>query len=434
MADEKNKSPVAGERRPDRAIPLLKSEILDLLLAAANFDAADRERLRRLARLLGAVFHYEYLDERERLREAYAYFNPDRAPPSHLDEARIEAAYAALMQDFVGVLTRANFIEVTRAEIERAFAERAMVRVKIKARLDQFRAVRIFRRGRHRETIEQPAWFGLRQRPVEIEVFDDVVLMVATKPPAAANAAGRRSKRRHGRDIRPGAVMFKSFRHVASADINALFPNVRVVMSLIDQLKLGVPAIVGGVPLLIKFASTVTVLFLVLGAYFGVSGTLGDDDLKQALAALSGVVALGGFMLRQWGNFHRQALKHEKQLTDNIYYRNLNNNAGLFDVLIGEAEEQEWKEALLAYGVIVAAPAGLSRAEVDARIEAMLTRAGAKAVDFEIDDALDKLARLGLLIEDAGRLTAPPLADALGKLDAVWDDYFSAAGADRRRL
>ena len=60
-------------------------------------------------------------------------------------------------------------------------------------------------------------------------------------------------------------------------------------------------------------------------------------------------MALGAFLLRQWGNFHRQSLIHQKQLTDNIYYRNVNNNSGIFTYLIGEAEDQDWKEVLLAY-------------------------------------------------------------------------------------
>ena len=128
-------------------------------------------------------------------------------------------------------------------------------------------------------------------------------------------------------------------------------------MSLSDQLMLGVPAIFGGIPILIKLASTLVILFLVAGFYLGVNGTLGDNDLEQALAALSGLFALGAFLLRQWGNFHRQSLIHQKQLTDNIYYRNINNNSGIFSYLIGEAEEQEWKEALLAYYCLITAAA-----------------------------------------------------------------------------
>ena len=87
-----------------------------------------------------------------------------------------------MSDEFVRVLTDANFIEVSHEEITKAFGERARVRVKIKAPVEDYRDVRMFRRGHHMETIQVPAWFGLRRRPLQIMVYDDVVLMVATKP------------------------------------------------------------------------------------------------------------------------------------------------------------------------------------------------------------------------------------------------------------
>ena len=46
---------------------------------------------------------------------------------------------------------------------------------------DDFREIRFYKRGRHVEQFEVVEWFGLRQREVEIEVFDDLVLVVAMK-------------------------------------------------------------------------------------------------------------------------------------------------------------------------------------------------------------------------------------------------------------
>ena len=174
-------------------------------------------------------------------------------------------------------------------------------------------------------------------------------------------------------------MLFKYFRHIAHADLKALLPNVRVVMSLFDRLSLGVPAIVGGVPILIKLASTLTVLFVVAGFYLGVSGTIQDHDTERALAALSGLFALGAFMLRQWGNFHRQSLIHQKHLTDNIYYRNVNNNSGIFTYIIGEAEDQDWKEALLAYyGLLTAAAPRHARRSMRASSSCWRTNSGSR--------------------------------------------------------
>jgi hypothetical protein len=254
--------------------------------------------------------------------------------------------------------------------------------------------------------------------------------MVATKPGGMTKADARKalvSARRGGQKIRSGAVLFKYFRHIARADLEALFPNVRVVLSLSDHLTLGVPAVVGGVPILIKLASTLTVLFVVASFYLGLSGTIRDNDTEQALAALSGLFALGAFLLRQWGNFHRQSLIHQKQLTDNIYYRNVNNNSGIFSYLIGEAEEQDWKEALLAYYGLLTADAPLARKALYPRVEELLARVFGISADFEIDGALARLKRLDLLDETDGRLSVPPLPDALARLDKEWNDFFAAA-------
>jgi hypothetical protein len=418
----------------DRMIPVRKSDFISGLLADGHLGEAQQASLEQFARMLGAIFHYQYFEELDRLREAYFHFDPEVDPQACGPAKDLEAAYRTLSEEFVRVLSDANFIEITHDEITRAFAERALVRVKIKAPVEDYRDVRMFRRGHHTETIDVPSWFGLRKRPREVEVYDDVVLMVATKPDGSRRADARKtlaSIRRDRRKIRGGAVLFKYFRHIARGDLEALFPNVRVVMSLSDHLTLGVPAIVGGVPILIKLASTLTVLFLVAGFYLGLTGTIGDNDAEQALAALSGLFALGAFMLRQWGNFHRQSLIHQKQLTDNIYYRNVNNNSGIFNYIIGEAEEQEWKEALLAYYGLLTAEAPLTREALGARIAALLARVFGVSTNFEVDAALARLRRLDLLGEADGRFSVSPLPDALARLDKEWAEFFGTAAGQR---
>jgi hypothetical protein len=418
-----------GEATPeprDRVIPVRKPDLLEGLVAQRRLDEAGQAALRQLARMLGAILHYQYFEELDRLREAYFHFDPELDPQTKGAVKDLDAAYRSLSAEFVRVLTEANFIELSHDEITSAFAERALVRVKIKAPVEDYRDVRMFRRGHHSETIEVPVWFGLRRRPLEVVVYDDVVLMVATKPDGAKPANTRKAfagVRREEKKIRGGAVLFKYFRHIARADLKALFPNVRVVLSLSDHFTLGVPAIVGGVPILIKLASTATVLFLVAGFYLGLTGTVGDHDVERALAALSGLFALGAFLLQQWGNFHRQSLIHQKQLTDNIYYRNVNNNSGIFNYLIGEAEEQDWKEALLAYYGLLTAAEPLTREALEARIEELLAHAFGVSADFEIDDALARLKRLDLLGETDGRFSVPPLPDALARLGKAWEGF-----------
>ncbi|MDP1584480.1 MAG: TMEM143 family protein [Bradyrhizobium sp.] len=398
--------------------------MIDGLMAAGALDDAGQAEFRHFARQLGAILHYQYFEQLDLLREAYFHFDPEVDPQTCPPATDLEAAYRRLSEEFVRVLTEANFIEIDHEEIIRAFGEHALVRVKIKAPVGDYRDVRMFRRGSHRKTIEVPMWWGFRRRRYEVDIYDDVVMMVATRPGGDAPTDARKprwgGKKESGQKIRGGAVLFKYFRHIARADLEALFPNVRVVMSLWDQLTLGVPAVVGGIPILVKLASTLTILFFVAGFYLGVSGTPGDSDMEQALVALGGLFALGAFMLRQRGNFHRQSLLHQKQVTDNIYYRNVNNNSGIFNYLIGEAEEQEWKEALLAYYCLIVAPQPVTRAALDASIEELLLRRFGFPADFEIGEALTRLKRLGLLCESGDRLSALPLPAAIERLEAEW--------------
>jgi hypothetical protein len=420
-AGAENTSTLDGGAR-DQFIPVRKSDILDALVEHGRFANDDqREKFRQICRLLAAVYHYEYFDRLEHLRHAYYYFNPELDSRTRFDQATLDRAYAELVESFTTVLRGADFVEVPLAEVERAHRDRVTVRVELRAPLEDFRDVRFFRRGHHSERFTIRHWYGLRRREVDALVYDDVVLFVAMKP---GTDAGKKRKPAALRAIRPDSVLIKYFRNIASSDLNALFPNVRVVMSKLDKLVLAVPALAGGIPILFNLASTVTVLFLVIGFYLGISAAVEDDQMKAAFAAMSGLVALGGFVMRQWVKYQRQSLKHQKELTDNIYFRNVNNNAGIFDYIIGAAEEQECKEAFLAYYFLQTTAAPPAQADLDRQIETWLKDKFQLDIDFEVEDALGKLDRLGLLRRDGERLSVPPPDEALARLDKVWDDYF----------
>ncbi|MEA2988481.1 MAG: hypothetical protein QOG83_1192 [Alphaproteobacteria bacterium] len=412
----------AGDR--DHFIPVRKIDILDALIEHGSLASeAEREKFRQVCRLLGAIYHYEYFELLEKLRHAYFYFNPDFDGKARFDAAALERNYGELIESFVAVLKGANFVEVPQEEIERAHQESAAVRVALRTPVEDFREVRFFRRGHHTESFEIRRWFGLKRGTLEAVVYDDVVLLVAMKSEAQMPSK-RERKRLAQRKIRPGAVLIKYFRNIASQDLNALFPNVEIVMSLRDKLFLGVPALAGSVPILLNIWSTVTVLFLVIGFYLGITAAVREDEMTTALAAMSGLVALGGFVMRQWVKYQRQSLKYQQVLTDNVYYRNINNNSGIFDYIIGAAEEQECKEAFLAYYFLSTAASAPTQEELDARIEAWLKDKFSFDIDFEVDDALAKLDRLGLLRRAGERLSVPAPEAALARLDYIWDNYF----------
>ena len=416
-------SQFAASEGRDKFIPVRKEDLFNALIGQGDFaDLAECELFRRFAHTLRNICHYEYSETLDRLRDDYYYFSPEVACLATLDRTKIDCAYDDLIRALDKVLKDANFEELPHEDVAEAHRRRT-VAVEVKAEHDDFREVRFYRRGRHVEQFEISKWFGLRRREVETEVFDDIVLLVAmkTQPEISSRSELRILKRRK---IVPGSVLLKYFRNIPFGDLYSLFPNARVVMSTFDKAFLGVPAIVGGIPILFKLYATISVLFVVIGVYLGGSGSVANADMKAALAALMGIVALGGLFMRQWMKYQRQTLKYHMELTDNIYFRNVNNNAGIFDHLIATAEDQEGKQAVLAYHFIRKAETPPTAAEVALSIETWFAKHFGVNLDFEVAEALETLNRFGLVQRVGERLFVPKLEVAIPQMHQVWNNFF----------
>jgi hypothetical protein len=219
--------------------------------------------------------------------------------------------------------------------------------------------------------------------------------------------------------------------NITRLELPTLLPEVKVVMSRKDALLLGGPAVLGGVPVLLNIIPALSVVLVVVGAYLGFSGEVTQDKLMKAVGALSVLIGAGAFMFRQYSNYSFRKLKYQKRVSDNVYFKNVNNNAGVFETLINVAEEQETKEVILAYHALLTGGPVAQAAELDRRIEAWLETTFDADVDFDVGDALAKLERLGFLAPKEGKIAVVPLPDALARLDSLWDRLYDFA--ERRR-
>jgi hypothetical protein len=135
--------------------------------------------------------------------------------------------------------------------------------------------------------------------------------------------------------------------------------------------------------------------------------------------------------MRQFNNFKNRKILFMKALSENLYYRNLDNDAGVFHHLLDAAEEAEVIEALLAYHFLRAADTPLTIDELDHRVEQWFSQRWQAEFDFEVDDGLDKLRELELVTTTPdGKYLPVPIDEALRRLDRLWDNAYAYNGAE----
>lgn len=404
----------------DGYIAARKGELAAAL--AAEPGHADPGALGDLFKILGALLHHEAYARLEALKALYDPLDPEApAERRKSDIATFEQFEAALIE----ALTRANFTEIDHDTVQTRQATKQLTGLSIKPSQAGIRRIRFFARGARPERLRLRRWFGLRSQEIEAEVMRDVVVLVGFKAEAEVQRADRRAFARMRRGVRHGAAIVKHFRDVATAELVTLHPGARPSMRPRDQLIIAGPAVIAGAPVLLNLWPALTVIFAVLAAYFGAQGVIDDNALKRALAAMSGLVAVVAFVMRQRLKYETQTLRYQKQLADTVYFRNLANNSGVVDLLVGAGEEQDAKEAFLAYAVLARANAPMGKAELDMNCEQFLREKLNLAIDFEVGDALAKLERLGLIVSENDIYRAVPVPEALAKLDAAWDNLFS---------
>lgn len=406
---------------PDGYIAARRTELADALTAQGGLPAGEASAMADVLKLLGALMHYEAHLAREALKLLYDPLDPD-APPQRRDTSM--QAFTALEQPLREALVRANFTEIEPDAVQTRETTKTLTGLSIKPSPAGIRKIQYFARGEHPEQITTKTWFGLREQTVDARVMSDVIVLVGFKADDEIEREDKQAFARMRRGVRPGAALLKHFRNVANAELVTLHPGAKPSMLRRDQVFLAAPAIAGGLPVLLNLWPALAVLFAVVAAYFGAQGAIEENDLKRAVAAISGLAAVGAFVMRQRLKYEATTLRYQKQLADTVYFRNLANNAGVIDLLVGAGEDQDVKEAFLAYWALRRAGGPQTREEIDAAAEVFLRDKLNLTVDFEIHDALDKLERLGLVTRDGDRYAAVAPDEALAKLDQAWDDLF----------
>jgi hypothetical protein len=409
----------------DGYIAVRKAELIQAL-AEQGLGADEARAFADLARVLSALLHHEAHERLEALKALYDPLDPD-APASRRNTG--VAAFEAFEAAMVEALARANFTEVEADSVQTRDATKLITDLSIKPSNAGIRRVRFFARGVRQETLSVKRFMGLRTQGVDAEMMNDVVVLVGFKAEDEVRGRDRAAFTRMRRGVRPGAAIVKHFRNVAAPELVTLHPGATPAIRARDQVMLAGPAVVAGTPVLLNLWPALTVLAAVVGSYFTAGAVIDNEGLTRAVAALGGLVALVAFLMRQRLKLEATTLRYHKRLADTVYFRNIANNHGVLDLVMGAGEEQDVKEALLGFWALRTAARALSSAEIDAACEAFLRGRFGLAINFEIGDAVAKLERLGLVTREGETYAAISSTDALARLDAAWDGVFRFARA-----
>ncbi len=332
----------------------------------------------------------------EELKRLYYPYNPDRPPVAIPEVIRNwgQKDRKSLIDAIESLLRRSNFRRLDQEALDVALNKTSPEGVTVSVDLGEFDEVLIYYCGSTTRTVALSRWrrlFG-KKESVTVPLYRRLFVLLKPKPTLGKEHLD--------------AIFIKLFKDIPQSDLETIFPNTKIRLSLFDKVKLGVTG--GG------------------GVAAGIMSASGKLAAAAAnpVAAVSAVGALGGVIWKQVANVLNQRTEYMAKLARSLYYYNLDNNAGALAWLVEIASTEEAKEALLAYAFLQARGA-LTREALDREVESFMRRRFEVEMDFEVDDGLAKLGELGLLSDDGqGRLKVKDVGAAIEGLRDKWDMLF----------
>jgi hypothetical protein len=388
----------------------------------SRFSEDDQNLFRQFCNILGSLIHFEFHHQVETLKNCYFPFNPDADTRLKYDPSEKEkkALQKKLVETLTEVLNAANFQKITETDLKEALAEESLFKIRLGVDFNDFEEVLFYQRGKSTKKETLVKFFGLKKKPITFTNYERVLIYIKFKEEDYFKAKDQITLY-----VTPGSTTIKLFQDVPKADLEMLFPNSEVRMKTIDKLIIGIPAVVSGIVVITtKLGASILLIVSVISFWLGLSKQEVRIEPQHLIALGLGLATLGLFLFKQVNKFKNRKIKFMKALSDNLYFKNLDNNTGVFHHLIDSAEEEEFKEAILAYYFLLVEHRDLTITELDETVERWFESEHNCMINFEIEDALYKLERWGIVNLDKNIIRRKNLNDAVQQLDKIWDNNF----------
>ena len=392
-------------------IPFTREQITKMLLDKGKLDNDQFDKFEQFCLLLNSIYHFEFHRDLEELKSTYRIFNPDvEITAKEIDNSNISGTEDKFTDTLAKTLTEGNFEKVSNENLHAAMEEEGIFPVSCVIDFDAFEYYEIYYQGTRTSKEQIKTWIPFKSKEIEFKLYDRIVFFYKVK-----NQEFFESNPKKTEPGIPGKIYIKFFRNIPESDLEMMFPNPKPEMKFIHKMQIFLPLLAGFGVLIQK---------TIIGPKFYNTGTNPlEEGLSYGLIAL--LIVLGGYVLRTFLGYKNVVQSFLGEIAQSLYFKDKGNNQGVFSMLIDSAEEQECKEALMAYYFLLTTKKKMNQDQLDDNIEEWLDQDYDTKIDFEIDDALDKLEKLGLMTRDKdGLLTVVSIDKALEKLDYIWDNYF----------
>ncbi len=412
-------------RKLERFIPVTRFALMDRLTLPSAWPAGEAQDTRRFFRYLDYWRQQQYNAHLLELEQTYEAFSPDSdllMTRQFTDDERARLKHR-VVAGIDSLLKRANYEVINPADVDLILTKDSHYGLDLMVDMKAFEDILIYYRGASNRKHERRRFQKfMRKEEFDVPVFQRLFILFKLKPfevrveelmrdngMTREQAEKKVNKMRSG--LPPGindkSIYLKLFKNIPRTDIEMVFPNTQVRFRLMDKLRLGVSAGSG------------------LG--MGAVGAAGKIALitTNPIAAAGAVAGLGGVAFRQAMGFMNQKQKYMVVMAQNLYFHTMADNRGVILKIAARGAEEDIKEEMLLYTVLTKEKA--TRADlpaIDLAIEQYLTRTFGVKVDFDLEDALDRLVRDGIVREAAdGTLhTLDPVA-AAKHIDTKWDQF-----------
>ncbi|CAK7348124.1 unnamed protein product [Dovyalis caffra] len=119
-------------------------------------------------------------------------------------------------------------------------------------------------------------------------------------------------------------------------------------------------------------------------------------DIRVILAILTSVV---GYCVKTYFTFQNNLVSYQSLITKSVYDKQLDSGRGTLLHLCDEVIQQEVKEVIVSFFILMV-QGKATRRELDQRCEELITEEFSEKCNFDVDDAIQKLEKLGIVAQD----------------------------------